>query len=303
MSRLNNYFMKSTCVPYLGEVYPIKLPEYEEFKSLANKYIISGRKWFTNIFKYPKDEFILDYYVKMALELHRMSSEYEYIKYLEENKNELEEYIKDNNLEIDKLIDYGGNIENTLNQVYAIYSIEEIEKLFSMLMRKKVTYEQISYDMENGLVDYIFNIEGDEKNKITKYNFEELRKVVMEQNLLYEPLTSPSEEGNQIIQEAIEALSKKGIDTELESICSVVSVAKGIGDDELYNYTYYRLMVDFESVVRINDNIFIYLLRSQGCDDAMPVHLAQKMEVDKNPYDGLIRKYKASSLDKRLKQG
>lgn len=299
--RLKNYFMKPTNIEYIGNLYPIRLFEYEEFRELASKYIISGRKWFTNIYKYPKDEFILDYYIKMCMQMKDIKRDYETIQNMK-NTEGIEEFIKDSNIDLKELDSYEENLKGMLSNLNITYSISEIEKLFSLIMRKKVIYEEFSYDKETDVIDYIFNIEGEE-DKITKYNFEQFRETVMLQNLLYEPLTSPSEEGNKIIQEALEALSSGGITPELESICSTVSVYKSIGDEELYNYTYYRLMVDFESIVRINDNIFIYLLRSQGCNEYMPNHLSEKIKVYKNPYDGVMDKYKASSIDKRLKQG
>lgn len=297
--RLNNYFMRPTFIDYIGDVYPIRLFEYDEFNELSSKYILAGRKWFTNILKYPKDEYILDYYIKSANEIESIKSEYDYIKYVFDNKDILEDYIEQNNIDIDMYSDYIENVEKSLSNKSIIYNIGEIERLFSMILRKKVKYKYLNYN--EGVIDYIFEVEGGDY-AITKYNFENLRECVMAQNLMYEPLTSPSDEGNRIIQEAIESLSKNGIKRELESICSIVSVYKSINDEELFNYTYYRLMVDFESIVRINDNLFIYMLRSQGCDGISPTYLAEKVEVDKNPYNGLFQKYKENSLDKRLKQ-
>lgn len=297
-TRLNNYFMRPTFIDCIGNVYPIRLFEYDEFNELSSKYMLAGRKWFDNILKYPKDEYILDYYIKSANEIESIKSEYEYMKYVFQNKDILDDYIEKNDIDIDMYGDYIKNIEEGLSNNNTIYSISEIERLFSMILRKKVTYKYINYC--EGVIDYIFEVENSDYS-ITKYNFEGLRECVMAQNLMYEPLTSPSDEGNRIIQDAIQALSKNGIKRELESICSIVSVYKGINDEELYNYTYYRLMVDFESIVRINDNLYIYMLRSQGCDGVNPTYLAEKVEVDKNPYDNLFQKYKENELDKRLK--
>lgn len=288
---MNDYFMLPTYIENIGEVYPIKIKEYEVFKKMANKYLLAGRKWVTNIFKYPKDEYLLDYFVKNAHIIKNMKQGMELIELM----NGMEE-----NPEIQELKNQLSFL--TQNEMLN-YSTEEMSKMFSMCLNKKVEFEFISYDEKEDVIDYLFKVEGEENYSITKYNYEELRNLIMKQNLLFEPISSPSAQGNEIIQKAIESLNKKSVGMELESVCSVVSVYKGISDTELYEYTYYRLMLDYETIERLNNNIFNALFMAQGSTEAKIQQLCEKIDLQRNPYDGLLRKHKASSLDKRLASG
>lgn len=268
-----NYFMLPQEVNGIGKIYPIKIEDYVEFKESANKYLLMGRKYLTNIFKYPKTEPILDFYVKNALII-------DAIKDSQENNLELEEMLKNNEM--------------------VKYSIDELCSMFKKTLKQEVVFELLGFI--DDVIDYRFKI-GDKKYFITKFNFEEYREVVMNQNLLYEPLTSPSPKGNEVIQNAIRVLSKNGSEQSLISIIATVSVYKGVEDKELANYTYFRLMYDFETINKINNNIFQALFMSQGSKEAEIKHLGERVDIDKNPFDGLLRRNGDNQLTKKLQSG
>lgn len=268
-----NYFMHPQVIEGIGEVYPIKIKEYNEFNELASKYLLAGRKWLTNICKYPKENYVLDFFVQNALIYLNMkfnsefNAEDESIKLLEEN-----DIIR--------------------------YDLNEMSKLFSMSLRQEVKFELLDI-MENGIVDYRFKI-GDTENYITKFNYDKYRALVMEQNLLFEPLTSPSAKGNEVIQNAIKVLSKNGVSQSLASVCSAVSTSKGVSDAELQEYTYYRLMYDFETFNRVNNNLIHALFMSQGSKDVEITHLGQKIDLNKDPYANLLKRNGDNQLTRRL---
>ena len=283
MSDLKNYFMKPTNIEGIGDIHPIRLGEIEKFNKLSPKYLAVGRKYLTNIFKYPQKDYMLDFFVFNAYII-----------------GELEKAINDDRCTTEEKMEFEARL-NVLNaNPQNKYSINEMTELFSMTLNKEVTFELYGVSEDN-TIDYVFKIE--DNNSITKYNFEEYRSIVMAQNIIFEPLTSPSKEGNDIIQNAIEVLNKNSGKFDLQSVCSVVSVYKGISDTELYGYTYYRLMMDFETINRINGNMFSAIFMSVGSKDAEIVNLAEYIDLDNNPYKGLISKYKASNLDKRLSKG
>ena len=167
-----------------------------------------------------------------------------------------------------------------------------------MSLRQEVKFELLDI-MENGIVDYRFKI-GDTENYITKFNYDKYRALVMEQNLLFEPLTSPSAKGNEVIQNAIKVLSKNGVSQSLASVCSAVSTSKGVSDAELQEYTYYRLMYDFETFNRVNNNLIHALFMSQGSKDVEITHLGQKIDLNKDPYANLLKRNGDNQLTRRL---
>ena len=270
-----NYFMKPQTIIGIGKVYPVKLYLYNEFKELSAKYMLAGRKWLTNICKYPKGEYILDFFVKNAL----MFESFKIGIIADEIKDQV-------------------NVIDELDMIR--YDIEEMCRLFAITLNNEVEFELL--DITNEMVDYRFKIKGT-NNFITKFNYEQYRELVMEQNILFEPLISPSEKGNEVIQNAIRVLSKNGVSMDLMSVCSAVSTYKGITDEELQEYTYYRLMYDFETINRINNNLIYAMFMAQGSKEAKLTYLGENVNLNKNPYDGLLRRNGDNQLTKRLQQG
>lgn len=287
MNRLNDYFMLPQYIQGIGNVYPIKISDYELFKKLAGKYFLQGRKWLMNIVKMPKETEILDFFVINAKRMEFLSSVIVGQPPSNEKDSAIVEKIKE------ELLIYNSN-------ELIRYSINEIEQIFTMVLREPVSFKS---ELIDGVEDYYFEISNDDNKKINKYNFEKFRSIVMKQNLLFEPMTSPSKIGNDLIQGALEAKALKNGDSgDLEAICSVVSVAKGISDEELMGYTYYRLIYDFTTINRIEGNRFSFLLRSQGCEQAEITDLSSVIDLNVNPYDNLLQKQDHSLGDKLNKR-
>lgn len=282
---INSYFMQPIKVDTIGEIYPIKLKDYEHFKSISSKYLMCGQKWLSNILKRPKDDCPLDFFVNMGYSV-----------------SQLENKIKDIP---DEIVD--NNIKEIKEQIQLLktngleFNIKDIIEMFEMTLHKPIEFNPIG--QIEGKFEYMFDIVGTDYF-INRDNFDSYRKIVMEQNLIYEPLTSPQKQGNEIISKAIESLNKNGIETSISSILSSVKMFSGISDEELKEYTYYRLMMDFETVNRINNNLINAIFRSVGNEQCTISALAEKIDMDKNPYKGLLKKHnKDNSFDKNFKQG
>jgi hypothetical protein len=261
----------------IGYVYPISIFDYRRFRQLAEKYIVKGANTLHNIYKTSKNVNELDYFVETSIQNKRE------ISYLEQALS----LTPDN--------DEDTKRQEQLNEIYNEYlknkdminKIEELEELFSMILKRKVKFMLKS---EKPL-DYCFQIEN-ENNFITNRNYKRFRQLVMWQNILFEIPTSPSEEGNRLIQQTIEVEFGKGEGSSLSSICSVVSTKSGISDEQLQKYTYYRLMYDFAIINRLHGNMFVFMLRSQGCAEAVISDLSQPVDLHKNPYDVIFRRHK-----------
>jgi len=177
------------------------------------------------------------------------------------------------------------------------YSIYELEQLFSLLFKKQVMFKCLSQEELN----YVFQIENDGLY-ITRDNFKELRGIVMWQNLLYEMPTSKDKRINEEIQRTIKSQTKDNKGGDLCAMLSVVGSERGLSDEEIFKYTYYRLRFDYEIITRKNYNIFMFMLRSQGCNDAKIIELSEQVNLRFNPYDMIVGDFKVNSLDKILQQ-
>lgn len=271
-----NYFMKPQALEGVGDIYPVKIYAYNEFKELSAKYLLAGRKWLTNICRYSKREYVLDFFVRYALMFQGLRSGV-----------------------IDEDLKGKFNVIDELDMVK--YDINEMCSLFSMTLNTEVNFELLEVT-NDGVIDYRFRI-GESGNYITKFNYEQYREIVMEQNILFEPLTSPSAKGNEVIQNAIKVLNKNGASIDIVSVCSVVSTYKGVTDKELQDYTYYRLMYDFETINRINNNLIYAMFMAQGSKEAQLTYLGEGLDLHKNPYSGLLKRNGDNQLTRRLQQG
>ena len=179
-----------------------------------------------------------------------------------------------------------------------IYSIKELEELFSIVLNKEVVFK-ISIDNPQ---DYVFEVVN-ENLFVTKYNFKDLRDIIINQNLLYEMPTSPSDFINEMIQESIKIHNKDNNGGDLCAILSTVGIERGLSDEQIFNYTYYRLFYDYTIISRKYDNLFVFMLRSQGCESAKITNLSEKVDLTFDPMDLIVDKNSSiigSSLDKKL---
>lgn len=286
-NELDNYFMKPQFLEGIGNIYPISISDYEKFSSLARKYITQGITTLHNLYKVNKKVNVLDYFVDMGM---KMDKELSDLKSIQNNIPRDE----DEKNKIDEL--------NKLYEVYSsgqilVYSIYEMEELFSLILKKKVIFK---YSITEDGLNYIFDI-GDGLY-ITRDNFKEFRSIIMWQNLLYEIPTSKDKKINESIQQSIKSQSKNNKGGDLCAMISAVGIERGLSDDEIFQYTYYRLRFDYEIITRKMYNLFMFMLRSQGCNDAKIVELSEEVNLRFNPYDMLVGEFKVNSLDKLLQQ-
>lgn len=286
-NELDNYFMRPQFIEGIGNIYPISIFDYERFSELARKYITQGITTLHNLYKVNKKVNELDYFVDMGI---KMDKEIQYLK-------SIHEYTPQNEDEQNKL--------NELKQLYnlynsgqvMIYSISELEELFSLLLQKRVIFKCNPNDLQ----EYVFQIE-DENLYITRDNFKEFRDIVMWQNLLYEMPTSKDKRINEEIQRTVKSQTKNNKGGDLCAMISSVGIERGLSDEEIFKYTYYRLRFDYEIITRKNYNVFMFMLRSQGCNEAKIVELSEQVNLRFNPYDMIVGQFKSNSLDKILQQ-
>ena len=81
---------------------------------------------------------------------------------------------------------------------------------------------------------------------INKLNFNEFRNIVMDQNLLYEPIIAPTKQAQKYIDAKLS--NTNGVESDLEAI--VAFVCTNSMSMDISNYTYYRLMADFYSLMK-----------------------------------------------------
>jgi hypothetical protein len=260
-------------VDTLGRIYPIRLKDWEKFNKLSNFLFIHGLQNLKNLYQF-KGEYVLDYIIN------------ENAPYFIERKitKEFEEQIEKCTEE--EQIILKKQLEKVLNNIKIQITMEDIEENFSLIFREEVKFDFVITE-ENGL-DYCFRI-GKTGKALTKYNYDILREIVMKQNIMYEPLTSPDKLTNEIFKKTMEAKIRRnrGKTRDFESIIALVSIERGISDEEIMEYTYYRLMKDYNVIVRKHNNIYSAIFMSVG--NKMTLNsFDEEIEMYHNPYDDIF---------------
>lgn len=166
-------------------------------------------------------------------------------------------------------------------------ALKQFEKMFSIILRTEC-------HMMVDRVDNKWWLSFDNGNgRIDRGNYDEIRDVVMRQNLIHEPLTVEDKYSQELIDKQIEVLSMGGTKSDLESMIAYVCNLKGISASEMADYSYYRLRCDVEMWQRIEMNRAIHIYRSQGAK-VNTINEFKEFECHKNPYgwDSLFKKDK-----------
>lgn len=154
--------------------------------------------------------------------------------------------------------------------------------VLSICMRRDDIDFQINDDLS-----YYFSIGND--GRIDKYNFEEFRKTIMYQNLLFEPHTEEDDLMQEWLEMAREHKGKDGEPTDIESICQLLCIEMGIQPIELFEYTYYQVMALNNRVALKQAALFVMMLKTQGCKEPVP-STTKQVDLHTHPDDALTKK-------------
>lgn len=294
MSDLRNYLMKPIQMKNNLDLYPIKIMEYERFRDLAAKYLILDIPQLNNK-RRQEGISLLEFdnlfdYLKSFIDTDRTSCEI--VKKIKEINKLTYKEKKD-------LISSSEDIKNMIlnEKVYKNLNLQhfesEIIEMMTMVIKKKVAYnDKIQcfdiYDENDELIACI-----------DSYNFYEFRKIVMEQNLLFEPLIAPNKKAQKYIDASLR--NDSGQESDIEAIVAFVSTNSFTGD--ISNYTYYRLMAEFRSLIKQMNRSDVVSYSAAGATkkNGSPLdipNIVSKLEVNKNPYDDVFKEVNKNEKDK-----
>lgn len=224
-------FGKPDYIESIGNVYPVKLKDYDEFIDLS--------------------------------------------VYLYFNKQHFPDLVQDFSL-----------FELLINGLSEEGIIDVLKRLFQIVLKQDVSfidnYYEFYFQLENG-------------NKINKDNYDELRKVVMKQNLMFEQKVYKSKLVQEWANKSLKEKVKKGIKIEFEDMITTVSVFTGKHYWDLAEYTIYQLKADFNRITKFKNYDSSVAMKCAGADVPLE-HFAEYVDMFKNPYDSAF-------VDKEKKTG
>ena len=158
------------------------------------------------------------------------------------------------------------------------------EKLFSLVLRKTVL-------LHSNNENIWFQVENESETKDIKiinfFNYDELRSIIMKQNLMFEQKIYK----NKLIQEwankVLMSRSKNSAKISIEDIITTVSVYKSKNYEELMEYSIYQIYADFYRIRKMKkydtDTLFATVAEKITIED-----FAEEINMFKSPYDDLF---------------
>lgn len=218
----------------------------------------------------PKPVRLMDWekFIPVAYEMLRLNNE------LLRKRLKLDESV----LLYDYVLDYMIKMSEERFGQEGSFALVLICSVFSLCYRLPV---EPMLQKKDGEVNLVFKIGDNDEDLITRDNYEEIRAMIMEQNLIFEPIIAPNKKSQDIIDKAIERKRSSGsnVETNLESMIILVSKSRPITED----YTYYQLQADYEMVLRLEQSRAIPTYRAVGAD-IDPIELGAILSIHEDPY-------------------
>ena len=218
----------------------------------------------------PKPVRLMDWekFIPVAYEMLRLNNE------LLRKRLKLDESV----LLYDYVLDYMIKMSEERFGQEGSFALVLICSVFSLCYRLPV---EPMLQKKDGDVNLVFKIGDNDEDLITRDNYEEIRTMIMEQNLIFEPIVAADKKSQQAIDKAIERKKSIGSTTETNIESMIVLVSKGRKIDE--DYTFYQLQADYEMELRLEQSRAIPVYRAVGAD-IEPIVLAEVLSMHEDPY-------------------
>ncbi|WP_291566976.1 MULTISPECIES: hypothetical protein [unclassified Clostridium] len=294
MSKLDNYFMKPQEVQGVGLVYPVKLYDYERFKELAMRYVVLDIKSLNNFQKQNKLG-ILPFDNLYDFLVERIKANEYNIAFINEQSKMLEGFTEE---QVVKIMGENEDIKTYFSLVQNFVNVKgELCELICFTVKNNVCFDFNSNSF------LITNEENELIGVINKDNFYTYREKIMEQNVLFEPRIAPNKRSQEMLDKKFKKKGN-GAESDLEAIVALVSTAAHV---DVSNYTYYRLMADFYSIIKQKEYDGFFVFKANGVTtknggDLKAPDLTEKLDILYNPFafENVYKKHEETELDRQL---
>jgi len=181
--------------------------------------------------------------------------------------------------------------------------VKKLEDTFSIVTRKEVKFvsddktnfegfiigfsEGEDYETNNAGIKQIKLTNVQNKNIIHTQNYEQIRDIIMKQNLIFEQKVYKNKLVQEWANKVLESRSKNSSKITMEDITTTVSVYKGKDYCELIEYTIYQIYADFYRIRKMKkydtDTLFATVAEKITIED-----FAEEINMFKSPYDDLF---------------
>lgn len=179
-------------------------------------------------------------------------------------------------LDLITFLSYQGNAQ----QLTFLY----LSKMFSIALRQEIKF---SYDQETGL----FFMSSDNKKLIDRNNYDDIRKVIMEQNLIFEPKIYKSKMVQKWAEKVLKNRAKSALDITHEDMITTISVIQGITYEELERYSIFQIKATFQRICKIQEyqTTAIMLANPYAAGAVKLGHFAENTDIRRDPSSDIFK--------------
>ena len=175
--------------------------------------------------------------------------------------------------------------------------INNLENIFKIVLRT----ENVAFVFDEQRYAFIIN----EESAIHSRNYDEVRKIIMHQNLLFEPKVYKSKVMQEWAEKVLEARRKNAPNITLEEKITTIAAFNGKHYWDLEEYTIYQIEAEFARICAFKNydtSSHLFARDYVNPADIKLDHFAEKIDLFKNPYDDLFKsKDKLKNINKALK--
>lgn len=170
--------------------------------------------------------------------------------------------------------------------------LNAFNKVFSFICKQNINYSEI----DNAFIN------EDKSISININNYELIREVVLNQNLIFLPEKLEDEIMNEWYQLALEASAETSLDMFMEDMITTIVVFTGIDFDKLLDFTIYQVNALFQRIIQSENYKIGIMAQSNGSKDKVK-HFAERINMHNNPYsiENLSKSSSESNAEDSLK--
>lgn len=161
-------------------------------------------------------------------------------------------------------------------------AFKNLARLFTMVLHKEIHYETNEY------IGLYFTSK-DKKTVIDRSNYDQVRKIIMKQNVIIEPPIIKNDIVREWVEAAINARAKNSVDIRMEDMITTVAYNSGKHYWDLENYSIYQLKSEFQRIVKDKTYHTNVQFKCAGSDKVGNEHYAENTDMYKSPYDDIIK--------------
>lgn len=172
-------------------------------------------------------------------------------------------------------------------------TFNSLANMLSIVLRKPVNY---------GVKDNCIFFHSEEQLLVNRDNYDELREIVMHQNLIFTPKVFKNKITQMWAEKVLKAHAKNAANIDSEAIITTISVLSGKSYEELSNYSYYQIRATFDRICKLkNFDATSIMFANPYAKDIKQDHFAETIEMHKDPYADLFKgENKLSKLNEAI---